>query len=83
MTQKKKKADLGQTLSELEETVRKMESRETGLAESIKLYEKAVALVGEATELLSEYKGKITVLTEAMNSAEEKTFRSDEFKETT
>ncbi len=83
MTQKKKKADLGQTLSELEETVRKMESRETGLAESIKLYEKAVALVGEATELLSEYKRKITVLTEAMNSAEEKTFRSDEFKETT
>lgn len=83
MTQKKKKADLGQTLSELDETVRKMESRETGLAESIKLYEKAVALVGEATELLSEYKRKITVLTEAMNSAEEKTFRSDEFKETT
>lgn len=83
MTQKKKKADLGQTLSELEETVRKMESRETGLAESIKLYEKAVALVGEATELLSEYKRKITVLTEAMNSAEEKAFRSDEFKETT
>lgn len=83
MTQKKKKADLGQTLSELEETVRKMESRETGLAESIKLYEKAVALVGEATKLLSEYKRKITVLTEAMNSAEEKTFRSDEFKETT
>lgn len=83
MTQKKKKADLGQTLSELEETVRKMESRETGLAESIKLYEKAVVLVGEATELLSEYKRKITVLTEAMNSAEEKTFRSDEFKETT
>lgn len=83
MTQKKKKADLGRTLSELEETVRKMESRETGLAESIKLYEKAVALVGEATELLSEYKRKITVLTEAMNSAEEKTFRSDEFKETT
>ncbi len=83
MTQKKKKADLGQTLSELDETVRKMESRETGLVESIKLYEKAVALVGEATELLSEYKRKITVLTEAMNSAEEKTFRSDEFKETT
>lgn len=83
MTQKKKKADLGQTLSELEETVRKMESRETGLAESVKLYEKAVALVGEATELLSEYKRKITVLTEAMNSAEEKTFRPDEFKETT
>ncbi len=67
----KKKNDLETVMSSLEETVAKMESRDTGLNESIKLYEKAASLAAEAKELLAEYKGRITVISDAMNSIEE------------
>lgn len=67
----KKTKNLEQILEELEEIVKKMESKDTGLNENIKLYEKAVELTKAANELLAEYKGRITVLTDVTEKIEE------------
>jgi len=59
-------------IASLSDIVDKMQSTETTLSENIVLYEKAVELAARAAEILDGYKGKITLLTDAVNKLEEK-----------
>ena len=51
-------------LGELKEVVKKMEDPDTGLDESIALYEKGAALVRECERTLAEAELKVTEVTE-------------------
>ncbi|MDD1668939.1 MAG: exodeoxyribonuclease VII small subunit [Methanomicrobiales archaeon] len=51
-------------LGELKEVVKKMEDPDTGLDESIALYEKGAALIRECERKLTEAELKVTEVTE-------------------
>lgn len=55
-------------LKKLEEIVKKLESGDVKLSESIKLFEEGVNLTGSLTKALDEAQAKITVLTEGKNA---------------
>ncbi len=52
-------------LLELENIIKKLESEEVSLEESIKLFENGVKLSGECRKTLTEAENKIITLTEA------------------
>ncbi|HUK92749.1 MAG TPA: exodeoxyribonuclease VII small subunit [Methanomicrobiales archaeon] len=51
-------------LAELKEVVKKMEDPDTGLDESIALYERGAALIRECEQKLAEAELKVTEVTE-------------------
>lgn len=53
-----------EALKELEETVKKLESNETGLEEAMELFEKGVALTKNCRKLLDEAQLKVKKVTE-------------------
>ena len=54
-------------LKKLEDIIKKLESCEAKLSDSIKLFEEGVALTGSLSKALDEAQSKITVLTEDGN----------------
>ena len=62
-------------LGKLEEVVKKLESGEASLEDSLKLFEEGVSLTRECTKMLSDAEAKVKKLTEnADGSAKEETF---------
>ncbi len=59
-----KKTSIEEKLAELEEITRSMESGELTLEESLKAFERGVALIRESNEYLGEAEKKIRILTE-------------------
>jgi exodeoxyribonuclease VII small subunit len=58
-------------LSELETTVKALEKQETGLDESIALFNKGLEISKQCLAILDESKGKITVLKEELGKLNE------------
>lgn len=58
----KKETNFETSLAELEEIVKKLESGNVGLNESIELYEKGIVLSNECTSMLKNAKQKIEVI---------------------
>lgn len=56
--------DFETKMKELEEIIRKLESGQAGLAESMELYEKGVRLSAECSALLEQARQKIVKLVE-------------------
>lgn len=57
-----KKVDFERSLTRLEEVVRKLESPQLSLDESMKLFEEGVALSQECQKQLEEAEGKVEIL---------------------
>jgi len=57
-----KKPDFERSLARLEEVVRKLESPQLSLDESMKLFEEGVALSRECQKQLEEAEGKVEIL---------------------
>ena len=55
-------------LDELESIVEKIENKETGLEESMKLFEKGIVIARECLDFLEESKGRIEDMTEKLDS---------------
>lgn len=58
-----------QQLDKLEEVVKKMESGELSLEESLKAYESGIDLVSNCQEALNQAKQKISILSEKANDS--------------
>ncbi len=63
-----------QTLAELEEHVRRLDSGELPLEEALQLFEQGVGLVRECQELLDDAERRITELTEGPDGVQEQPF---------
>lgn len=55
-------------LDELESIVEKIGNKETGLEESMKLFEKGIVIARECLDFLEESKGRIEDMTEKLDS---------------
>lgn len=55
-------------LDELSDIVEKIESNDTGLEESMKLFEKGIVLTRECLDFLEENKGRIEDMTKRLDS---------------
>ena len=62
MTEKKTKMTFEETMAELEETVRLLESGDVSLDDSIKLFEKGIKLSKACQKMLDTAEKKVTVL---------------------
>lgn len=60
----KKISDFESNLNEIDEAIKKLESSELSLEESIKEYEKAMKLIKDSTEILNKVEGKIIKVSE-------------------
>ena len=65
-------------LEELEKITDKLESGDTTLAESLKLYEKGIGLVRVCTEQLDAAEQKVILLQKENDTVKEKDFLKDE-----
>ena len=65
-------------LEELEKITEKLESGDTTLAESLKLYEKGIGLVRVCTEQLDAAEQKVILLQKENDTVKEKDFLKDE-----
>lgn len=65
-------------LEELEKITEKLESGDTTLAESLKLYEKGIGLVRVCTEQLDAAEQKVILLQKENDNVKEKDFLKDE-----
>ena len=65
-------------LEELEKITEKLESGDTTLAESLKLYEKGIELVRVCTEQLDAAEQKVILLQKENDNVKEKDFLKDE-----
>lgn len=70
MTKNKKSEGFEKSLAELEEIVQKLELGETGLDESLGLFEKGIELYKKCKVSLTEVEKKIKVLTEDLKEEE-------------
>ena len=61
-------------IQELEEIAKKLEDSDTTLDESIELFNKATVLAQAGTKVLSESKGKLTLVKENMSKICEENF---------
>ena len=61
-------------IQELEEIAKKLEDSDTTLDESIELFNKATVLAQTGTKVLSESKGKLTLVKENMSKIFEENF---------
>ena len=69
-----KKFDFNQGIDELEEIVKKMESGDLSLEESLEYFSKGVALTKQCQSALNEAEQKIAVLSSEDNFQSEKPF---------
>ncbi len=69
-SQKSKKLNLEQSMTELEEIVSKLEQKEVSLEESINFFEKGVKLYKQCQEAIGLAEKKISVLSEDLKEEE-------------
>ncbi|NLP14794.1 MAG: exodeoxyribonuclease VII small subunit [Clostridium sp.] len=65
MTEKKEKMNFEESLQELEDIVRQLESGEYSLDESIKAFQRGVALSKDLSKILDDMEKKVSILIES------------------
>lgn len=78
MARKKQEVDFEAALEELEALVERMEEGELSLEESLKTYERGIALSRACQKSLDAAEQRIQILSEKDNAAEARDFEPDE-----
>ncbi len=70
--------DYESKVKELEEIIKQLSDEKTGIGDSLKLYEKGIALASECLKSLDEIKGKMNILNKQLESLNVDTEEEDD-----